>query len=515
MIDGDDRIRNLVHAIAQASPPPPPLPTARARGGLGRGPIVGAAAFVVVVVTFVGLGSLLTGGAVGSGDDLIRAHSGGFRTDGMDAIVSGVVEVDLDDGCVWLTDPGGSRLPVVWPAGATATIDPFSIELRDGQRIEAGDLVEGGGGYIDALQASEWAGTEPFSEECLSTGEAAVFNAGSEITVTPDVGLGLPDTVVERFRVPEPIPLELIAGNGNARTLAVVDLLGATVNVYGGGDIELPVDTLDGGSGGGGFINLWADGNVYSYPGSVTAEPLVYRPDPLREIQGIAPTLEVVRDADGERMWLVQPAVPGDESTLVEVVNLVGLEVARLGSFSLDGTWFPIGTTIDGLIMTSDSPAPVTALVTVAGVVSATTEGTALSVGWDGAVVRTPAGDLVVTDPSLGSSVPVTAPGEGEWASVGRQDIPLAAPPIPTAGDSYLVTFANPAADSSSLVVVAPDGTATTLAAVGKNAVATWSRDGNWIALVDGREVSLVSLDGEVIELGALVPEDHWVITAG
>ena len=44
----------------------------------------------------------------------ISAH----RTDGgggMGAIVTGIVEVDADLGCVWLSDADGSRHPAVWP----------------------------------------------------------------------------------------------------------------------------------------------------------------------------------------------------------------------------------------------------------------------------------------------------------------------------------------------------------------------------------------------------------------
>lgn len=57
----------------------------------------------------------------------------------MDAIVTGIVEVDLEEGCVWLSDPDGARYPVVWPAATAAQSDPFAIVLADGQLVQPGD----------------------------------------------------------------------------------------------------------------------------------------------------------------------------------------------------------------------------------------------------------------------------------------------------------------------------------------------------------------------------------------
>lgn len=99
----------------------------------------------------------------------------------MDAIVTGVVEVDLELGCVWLSDTQGGRYPVIWPVGTTATVDPFQITLPDGSVLGPGDRVTGGGGYVPADTATQ--GIDAFPGECVQTGDAAAFNSDSPIEV--------------------------------------------------------------------------------------------------------------------------------------------------------------------------------------------------------------------------------------------------------------------------------------------------------------------------------------------
>jgi hypothetical protein len=88
---------------------------------------------------------ILAGCASGSrsGESLSRSSDiEGFRahdsnSGGMDAIVAGIVEVDLDAGCIWLSDPDGARYPVVWPVGTATQSDPLRIVLADGQLVQA------------------------------------------------------------------------------------------------------------------------------------------------------------------------------------------------------------------------------------------------------------------------------------------------------------------------------------------------------------------------------------------
>ena len=103
----------------------------------------------------------------------------------MEAIVAGVVEVDLERGCVWLSQPDGSRYPVVWPKGTRGELDEtgaFSVILPDGRTVRPGSRVEGAGGYVPAARWDE------IPEVCVQSGEVAVFNARSSIKVEPGAG---------------------------------------------------------------------------------------------------------------------------------------------------------------------------------------------------------------------------------------------------------------------------------------------------------------------------------------
>ena len=471
---------------------------------------------------------ILAGCASGSrsGDSVSRSSDvEGFRAHdtnagyGMDAIVAGIVEVDLDAGCIWLSDPNGARYPVVWPVGTATQSDPFQIVLDDGQLVQAGDQVEGGGGYIDADAATSGMGLEPFPGACVQVGEAAVFNAGSPISVNPGVGLDVEETLVSRFSPPEPIGLELIAVNPSARSVAVVDFVTGTVHRYEPGQYEAPADAIDGASGGGGFTHLWANGTVYTYS-PFDSEPLVYRPDPLRAVPSVASALQVLPAPDGDHTWLVQSGFD-EEPTLIELVSVLGFELVRQMSTEIEGSWKPAGATVEGLILTSDLPEPRTSLVATNGTVEAELDGTALSVGWNGASILRPDGSLIVTDASLEGPIQVEKPSAGAWVPVGGPVVPAHSPPVRTGQDEYLLMLADDADKGpvgiGNLVVVDAAGRATAIHELSPGShIASWSRAGDWVVVVENSAVKLVSVaDGSTTQLGELIPESYWVLTAG
>ncbi len=449
---------------------------------------------------------------VSSHSDLIRTHQKS-EDGGMGAIVEGTLEVDLGLGCVWLSAADGSRHPVIWPAGTTTETDPFAVVLPDGRTASHGDLVSGGGGYVDASAATSR--TEAFPDECVQDGQAAVFNANAEVEVLTGAGIEAAPTLIGRFSVPESIGIELIAVNPNRRSVALADLVSGTVHLYEPGDYGGPEDAIDGASGGGGFIHLWAQGTVYSYPGRLTDEPLVYRPDPIREIEGIASTLEVVPAPDGEHTWLVQDG-SGVGPTLVELVNLVEMEVTRLLAVEVPGSWQPMGTTIDGLVLVSNAGVPRTLLVEMGGSIGAEVAGQALSVGWNGVAIVED-GDLRLLGPDLGGSLAVERPHPGTWTSVGGPSIPTDAPSVRTGGTIQLVGIVEGEGSGGivHLVVVRQDGSTRVIHQMKDGGVATFSRAEDWVAVADSDGVTLIPGRGEAIRLGDILPDEHWVLTAG
>ena len=461
-------------------------------------------------------GGYLSGFAATDGFRVHRSDPGY----GMYAIVSGIVEVDLDAGCVWLSDPGGVRYPVVWPVGTSARSDPFGIIVGEGQVVRPGDRVEGGGGYIPSDSATRRLGLEPFPTECVHVGTAAVFNADSPIDITLGVGLEPAETLADRFALREPIGLELIAVNPDAPSVAVIDFVNGTVHQYEPGQYHGPTDTIDGASGGGGSIHLWSQGTVYSYAGQLDLKPLVYQPDPLRQTPAGMSTLVVLPAPDGEHTWLVQPGI-GNDVTLVELVNLIGLRVTRLMSTGIEGSWQPRGATIEGLVLVTDDPEPITRLVSSDGTVRAELQGTALSVGWNGAAVLRPGGSLIVTDARLDNPTQVDKPATGEWVSVGGPFASTTSPPAITGTDQFLVMLARETKkgplSAGKLMVVDPAGHATPIHELSQGShIASWSRGEDWVVVVEDSSVTLVHTeDGSIEPLGALVPDSHWVLSAG
>jgi spermidine/putrescine-binding protein len=143
--------------------------------------------------------------------------------------------------------------------------------------------------------------------------------------------------------------------------------------------------------------------------------------------------------------------------------------------------------------------------------------GVALSVGWNSIAIAQDDGSLTVTDASLGSPVEVARPGSGVWASVGGPLIPSEAPPVSTGAEQLLVALVDGESQGAMLVAVGSNGVARTVYQVSNDEfVASWSRAGDWIVVVEETRVTLVLTDGgDPVDLGDIVPPDHWVLSIG
>lgn len=91
--------------------------------------------------------------------------------------------VEIADGCVYLTDGPGRDL-VSWPFGTWWDDDNQQIVLADGQRIEGGDHILGGGGGYSVLQALEAADASAVAllERCRESLGASVVSGFGRVT---------------------------------------------------------------------------------------------------------------------------------------------------------------------------------------------------------------------------------------------------------------------------------------------------------------------------------------------
>ena len=108
----------------------------------------------------------------------------------MDAEVGGTLAYDENTRCLFLEheEIENVRYPVIWPAGASWRADPPAVKLQ-GQLIEPGMSVLGGGGYLNYELVKESAGAvvADAAQACVGpTGEIAFFNIGSSVKIVAD-----------------------------------------------------------------------------------------------------------------------------------------------------------------------------------------------------------------------------------------------------------------------------------------------------------------------------------------
>jgi hypothetical protein len=106
--------------------------------------------------------------------------------EGMAAEVKGTVLYDDATGCL-LLDLEDARYPLVWPGGTSWRTDPPGVILDSGEIVEPGMTVHGGGGYLQREGIEHMAGTAvaDAAARCAGpTGEIAIFNIGSTVTIT-------------------------------------------------------------------------------------------------------------------------------------------------------------------------------------------------------------------------------------------------------------------------------------------------------------------------------------------
>lgn len=351
----------------------------------------------------------------------------------------------------------------------------------------------------------------------------------------------------------EPVALKVLAVRPNNPSLAVLDLFERTTTVYPPGVHALPLDSTDG------AVStpdrnwmIWTNGVARLLTDSLDQVDVVLGPSPPREITGYAPALQAIPTLDGDRAWLVQPGLISGTDNYPTLVDLVDVDNASiLLSVEADRASFPVGATDTGLVLnvhewfdTGDG------FVTEPGTeftLHLLEDGTTIPIGEGVAIAASPtrvvrlacepdptgcdpygrANRLLISAPDGSGEIEVAKPFDGTWLDIGGPMIPSNAMPFQTTspdGSEMLVSLGadldpNHVPSQSALIAVnLADGSIRTITEFeGRTPFASWSSDGEWIALLWQQDITLInSANPQLrVDLEGIVPEDHWPLAAG
>lgn len=91
-----------------------------------------------------------------------------------DALLRGHLRFDEEHNC-YLLETGGERLPIIWPAGTTASPDGTVLRMADQSEVRIEQEISGGGGIVPVDTVEEFR----IPAECRGSGNVAMFNAQS------------------------------------------------------------------------------------------------------------------------------------------------------------------------------------------------------------------------------------------------------------------------------------------------------------------------------------------------
>ena len=339
----------------------------------------------------------------------------------------------------------------------------------------------------------------------------------------------------------EPVSLRVLAVRGNnPPSLAILDLSEGETTIY-----EMGVHALSANPVGGAVATpdrdwiIWSNGIAYRFSNSLDTIDIELGPNPPRQISGYAPALRVVPEPGGTRAWLVQPGLTFGSEDYPTLVDLVALDDATSQlSVEVDGSAFPIASTDTGLVLNThrwldtgdgfvtEPGSETTIHLTDDGTVNQVGTGWAIAAG-PSRIARTTDGELVISGPDGSNEVQVTKSFEGTWVDLGGPMVPSDAMPLQTVapdGSELLVSLGrdldvNGKPAYSELVAVdLDDGSTRSIAQYdGRTPFATWSSDGQWIALLGPDDITLINATdpNNVHSLEGVVPDEHYPLAAG
>ena len=135
--------------------------------------------------------------------------------------------------------------------------------------------------------------------------------------------------------------------------------------------------------------------------------------------------------------------------------------------------------------------------------------------------------DLVLSDLDGGNEIFIEPIVGGTWIPAGGPSIPGYAMPMPTVspdGSKLLIWLGrvfdinNQPGEATLVVIDLADGFSQTITDVsGWPPLATWSSDGQWIALISHDDVTLINHEDRTVryELSGVIPLDHYPVGAG
>jgi hypothetical protein len=224
-------------------------------------------------------------------------------------------------------------------------------------------------------------------------------------------------------------------------------------------------------------------------------------------------TMWVVPATDGDTAWIVQPGA-NNGPTFLELRNIESGE--RLIVAETDAGLTPVGTTDDGLVFnTADSQV---VLFTYSGATLPLGNGRAIATNDTAAIRLACDGDLPadceelwVTKTDGSDDTLIVKPDAGEWLTFRNANLSLTSPD----GNRLLIGFDLPTATVH--VVDLVDGGVQPIATYAPDMHATWSADGNWIALINGTDIDLINTAdaAQVVPLRGVIPDGYTPKAAG
>lgn len=351
---------------------------------------------------------------------------------------------------------------------------------------------------------------------------------------------------VEQFGIPQPVPLRIVAIRPNNPSLAVVDLESGTTTLYPPGEHGLSGDAVDSAvitPTGDTIISASGVARLFEDRFDQFTIELTMPPRPPGS--GVSDGFWVVPSVGGDQVWLVRPGYVWDQGNVDGTVELVELASgAVIDHRTVDYSAQPAGAVDGGLVIgTSEhkQASPDAGWTEVPGSQKTwllATNGTLTDLGpgypiiAEGSILARQVcelGDCVLAIEDLRTGeVPIPQPPGGmQWVTTGDNPIPTSSLPLPTMspdGDQLLLA-ATTGFDSQHRArwelhtIELRTSTSTLLAGwEGPARMATWSRDGRWVALLTNTDITLIDttdLGTDPIMLERLWPDDHFPLAAG